>query len=179
MKKILGLIAVLFLVGASYAQSNNVYIGGSYTHNGDLPKTVAGAIGVLESNTNIGGVDAGLSAKLFGPVGLTMDLNLSHNGTQNEFLFLAGPELSARFKQSRLFVNAKFGGVHEIQDVKLVSIKSLASSGFAYSFGVGGEKYFGKVIGLRTTVDYIYSDQFGASDNNLRVAGGLVFRFGK
>jgi hypothetical protein len=179
MKKILGLIAVLVLVGASYAQSNNVYVGGSYTHNGDLPKTVKGALGTLQSGTNIGGIDGGFSDKLFGPVGLALDLGFSHNGTQNQFSFLAGPEVSARFKQSRLFAHALVGGAYETQKIKGFNATALAGSSFAYGLGGGGEKYFGKVVGIRTTVDYIYTDAFHGSENNLRAAGGLVFRFGK
>jgi hypothetical protein len=182
MNKFLKVLAVmllgLLLAGNCHAQSN-VFVGGSYTHNGDLPKTVKGAIGVLESNTNIGGVDLDLSTKLAGPVGLALDLGFSHNGTQNQFLFLGGPEVSARFKQSRLFAHALVGGAYETQKIKGFNALALADSSFAYSLGGGVEKYFGKVVGLRGGLDYIYTDAFHGSENNLRVTAGLVFRFGK
>lgn len=179
MKKLIMLVMLVAFWIPTQAQSSNVYISGSYTHNGDLPKTVKGAFGTLQSGTNIGGVDAGVSSKIAGPLGLALDLGFSHNGTQNQFLFLGGPELSARFKQSRLFVHALVGGAYETQKLKGFSALVLADSSFAYSLGGGVEKYFGKHVGVRTTFDYIYTDAFHGSENNLRAAGGLVFRFGK
>lgn len=179
MNKFLKVLAVMLLAVSCYAQSSNVFVGGSYTHNGDLPKTVKGAIGSLESGTNIGGVDLGASTKLAGPLGLALDLGFSHNGTQNQFLFLGGPEGSLRFKQSRLFAHALVGGAYETQKIKGFNALALADSSFAYSLGGGVEKYFGKVVGLRGGLDYIYTDAFHGSENNLRATAGLVFRFGK
>lgn len=177
MKTLLKVIVVLAITVSAYAQDSSVFVAGTYTHNGTLPTSVKGALGTLESGTNIGGVELGASSKVAGPIGLALDLGFSHNGTQNQFLFLGGPELSARFKQSRLFVHALIGGAYETQKIQGFTITALADSSFAYSLGGGVEKFYGKHVGVRGGLDYIYTDAFHGTENNLRASAGLVVRF--
>jgi hypothetical protein len=168
---------VIGLSGFSSAQDSNVFVAGTYTHNGSLPTSVKGALGTLESGTNIGGIELGASSKVAGPLGLALDLGFSHNGTQNQFLFLAGPELSARLKQHRLFIHALVGGAYETQKLAGFTATALADSSFAYSLGGGAERYFGKHVGLRGALDYVYTEAFHGSENNLRASAGFVVRF--
>jgi hypothetical protein len=178
MKKLFSLIVILMLaIGVSAAQDNSVFLGASFTHNGDLPKTVKGALGTLTSGVNIGGADLGLSAKLAGPLGLAFDGNFSHSATNNQFMFLAGPEVSIRPKNNRLFAHALIGGAYETQKIKGFTAVALADSSFAYELGGGFEKFFGKHVGARVGLDYIYTDAFHSGDSNLKATAGLVVRF--
>jgi hypothetical protein len=160
----------------SYAQTSTFSIGGSYTHNGDLPQSIKGVPGFLKSGTDIGGVDVGLSSKLFGPLGLAFDGNFSHSAEQNQFLFAGGPELSKRFTNQRLFAHALIGGAYETQKLKGFALTSLADSSFAYDLGGGYEKFVSKHVGLRTGLDYFYTEAFKSSDHNVRATLGLAIR---
>src|SRR4029077_4951185 len=139
MKRFIQFLAVLvafWIPTGVMAQSNSVYADASFTHNGTFPKSVKDLTG-----GNIGGIDAGASTKLAGPLGLAFDLGFSHNGVQNQFLFMGGPEGSLRFKQSRFFAHALVGGAYEVEKLQGFSAKALAGSSFAYALGGGGEKY--------------------------------------
>lgn len=167
--------AILTFSFSAFAQDNSVFIGGSFTHNGDLPKTFPGSIAAVKSGNNIGGADLGFSAKLIGPLGLALDLNYSKSSTQNQFLFAGGPELSIRPGSNRLFAHALVGGAYQTQKIKGLHLTALADSSFAYELGGGWEHFLGKHVGLRGGVDYIYTEAFG-NEHNLRATAGIVFK---
>lgn len=181
MRKLVGLLAVLmFATGICVAQSE-VFLGGSFTHNGDLPTHLKGALGTLKSGVNIGGADGQFSAKLAGPINIAFDANFSHSATNNQFLFMGGPEIAIKPKSNRLFLHALVGGAYETQKIKGFTATALADSSFAYTLGGGFEHFFGKAskVGLRTGADYIYTEAFHGSENNVRITAGLVVRWGK
>ena len=77
-------------------------------------------------------------------------------------------------KKARIFAHGLVGGAYQTH--KIESFVALADSSFAYGLGGGVERYWGHV-GLRTAADYIYTDGFHASEHNLRVTGGIAFRW--
>ena len=170
MKKAMFFVIMAFAVSMA---AQEAHISASYTHNGDLHAGDASQILSQLKTSNIGGVDLGLSAKLAGPFGLAFDGNWSHSADQQQFLFMAGPELSVRGKKVRVFGHALVGGAYETH--KLLSVLALADSSFAYALGGGVERYWGHV-GIRTAADYIYTNGH-ASEHNVRVTGGLAFRW--
>lgn len=181
------MVAVVLMMAATISataqdtsQSNraDVFLGASFTHNGDLPHSFKGALGALESGANIGGGVAELSVNVNRWFGLASDLNFSHNGTQNQFLFMGGPELSGRFKHSRIFAHALVGGAYEVQKLKGFHLTALADSSFAYALGGGFDIGVSKLVAIRLPqVDYIYTEAFQGSENNIRAAAGIVLRF--
>lgn len=176
----LAAIAGLAMAATAMAQDNrtDTFLGASFTHNGDLPKTFKGALGTLESGTNIGGGVAELAVNVNRWFGLAGDLNFSHNGTQNQFTFMGGPEFSVRFKKSRVFAHALVGGAYEVQKLKGFHLAALADSSFAYALGGGLDIGVSKHFAIRLPqVDYIYTEAFKGSENNLRAAAGIVLRF--
>lgn len=175
MKRLL-LLTCLLIAIPSLAQTSSFFVGGSFTHNGDLPTHLKGSLGTLKSGTNIGGVDLGLSSKLVGPFGLAFDINFNHSGTQNQFLFAGGPELSIRPKNNRLFIHALVGGAYETQKIQGFTATALADSSFAYELGGGWEHFFSKHLGVRGGVDYYYTEAFHSNDHNLRATAGIVFK---
>lgn len=173
--RIVTALAVVLFASVVFAQNSVVFLGASYTHNGDLPRTIKGVPGFLHSGTDIAGGDLGFSAKLKGPFGLAFDGNFSHSTTQNQFLFAGGPEL--RFgKKNQLFAHALVGGAYQTQKLKGFQLTSLADSSFAYELGGGLDHFFGKHFGVRAGVDYIYTDAFHSSEQNVRAIAGFVIR---
>jgi opacity protein-like surface antigen len=175
-------VAVLMLAATipASAQDNraDVFLGASFTHNGTLPHSFKGALGALESDANIGGGVAELSVNVNRWFGLASDLNFSHNGTQNQFLFMGGPELSGRFKNNRIFAHALVGGAYQVQKLKGFHLTALADSSFAYAMGGGLDIGVSKRVAIRLPqVDYIYTEAFSGAENNIRASAGVVFRF--
>jgi len=157
------------------AQDNAVFLGGSFTHNGNLPTTVKGAVAALKDQTNLPGADLGFSAKLAGPFGLALDLNYSHAPGNTQLTFAGGPEFTLRGKANHLFVHALIGGAHQEQATKF-PITNLADSSFVYFLGGGVRHFFGKHVGLQIGADYFYTEAFKASEHNLRATAGIVIR---
>jgi opacity protein-like surface antigen len=176
-------IAALLMIAATIpatAQDNrtDTFLGASFTHNGDLPHSFKGALGALTSNDNIGGGVAELSVNVNRWFGLASDLNFSHNGKQNQFLFMGGPEGSFRFKNSRIFAHALVGGAYEVQKLKGFHLTALADSSFAYALGGGLDIGVAKHVAIRLPqVDYIYTEAFHGSESNIRAAAGIVLKF--
>jgi len=172
--------AVLLMASLATAQDNrtDTFLGASFTHNGDLPTSLKGALGTLQSGANIGGGVAELAVNINRWFGLAGDLDFSHNGTQNQFTFMGGPELSLRFKKSRVFAHALVGGAYEVQKLKGFQLTALADSSFAYALGGGVDIGVSKHVAIRLPqVDYIYTEAFHGSEQNLRAAAGIVLRF--
>ena len=167
------LVFAAIMAFACSLAAQEAHISASYTHNGDLHGGTVQSFLSQFKTSNIGGVDIGLSAKVAGPFGLAFDGNWSHSPEQQQFLFLAGPELSARGKNVRVFGHALIGGGYATH--KLISVVALADSSFAYALGGGVERYWGHV-GLRTAADYIYTNGH-ASEHNARITGGIAFRW--
>jgi hypothetical protein len=177
MKLIYKMIYLSFLLSAAavLAQDNVISLGGSFTHNGNLPTTVKGALGVLKDKTNLPGADLGFSAKVAGPLGLALDLNFSHAPGNTQITFAGGPELTFRGKANQLFLHALVGGAHQEQATKF-PITNLADSSFAYFLGGGVRHFFGKHFGLQAGADYFYTEAFKASEHNLRLNAGIAIR---
>lgn len=176
MKYALCILAVFaLLITPAFAQSSTIFIGGSFTHNGDLPKTVKGALGTLQSGTNIAGADLGFSARVAGPLDLALDLNFSHSPGNTQLTFAGGPELAFHGKQNQPFIHALIGGAHFEQATKF-PITNLADSSFVYFLGGGWRHFWGKHFGVQAGLDYFYTEAFHSSDHNLRATGGIVFR---
>ena len=164
-------------------QQNRVdgFLGYSFLHNGDLPSSVptslAGAEGFLKSGLNIQGGTGELAVNVNHFFGLTSDLSFLHSTQENMFLFTFGPELSLRTKKSRVFGHALVGGAYETQKLAGFKLTSLADSSFAYDLGAGWDLGLSKHVALRLLqVDYIYTEAFRGSEQNVRASAGLVFR---
>lgn len=171
------ILAVILMASlAAFAQDNraDVFLGASFTHNGNFPHSLK----ALQSGANIGGGVVELSVNLNPWFGLASDLNFSHNGTQNQFLFMGGPELSGRFKHNRIFAHALVGGAYEVHKLKGFHLTALADSSFAYALGGGFDIGVSKLVAIRLPqVDYIYTEAFSGAENNIRASAGVVFRF--
>lgn len=168
--------ALLMIAATATAQDNrtDTFLGASFTHNGDLPHSFK----ALQNGANIGGGVAELSVNVNRWFGLASDLNFSHNGTQNQFLFMGGPEGSVRFKNSRVFAHALVGGAYEVQKLKGFNLSALADSSFAYALGGGFDIGIRKHVAIRLPqVDYIYTEAFQGSESNIRAAAGIVLKF--
>lgn len=97
--------------------------------------------------------------------------------SSNDYTFLFGPTLSLGTPHFTPYVHALFG-------VDRFSTTVLGGSGsdssFAMAVGGGVDIAVKGGLGIRAAqVDWLRSTHFSSTQNNLRVATGLVFRFGQ
>src|SRR5271156_5441157 len=171
------------LANAQVPTSGNVFFGYSY-YNTDLSS-------IDRANTN--GFEASFEGKALPFLGFVADFD-SHYGSQNfaatcplpsgggvcpsvnasitEHNFLFGPRVSFSAGKFRPFAEALFGGAH-------VNVNNGVGSdtSFATALGGGLDYKIIRPVAWRFQGDYIQTRFFGATQNNVRLSTGVVFRF--
>jgi hypothetical protein len=176
------LLSFATLTSAQVPTSGNVFLGYSY-YNTDLSS-------IDRANTN--GWEASLEGKVAPFLGFVADFD-SHYGSQNfpscentpigtdcfpfnasvtEQNFLFGPRVSFSVKRFRPFAEALFGGAH-------VNVNNGVGSdtSFAPALGGGIDYKIIRPVAWRFQGDYVQTRFFGATQNNVRISTGIVFRF--
>ena len=97
--------------------------------------------------------------------------------TLHDYSFLFGPTLTYRTEHVAPFFHALFGGNH-------INASTTGASGgntaFAMAFGGGLDLPVGEHFGVRLAqVDWLRTQHFSTSQNNIRFSTGIMFNFGK
>jgi hypothetical protein len=99
------------------------------------------------------------------------------NVTVHDYSFLFGPTLTYRTEHVAPFFHALFGGNHINTSIKEGSSGNTA---FAMAFGGGLDLPVGEHFGVRLAqVDWLRTQHFSTSQNNIRLSTGIMFNFGK
>ncbi len=186
MRKIALLASVLLILGtfaaAQVPTSGNVFFGYSF-YNTDL-STI--------DRANTSGWEASVEGKFLPFIGIVADFD-SHYGSQNfaggvcpvvipnctstfnsnftEHNYLFGPRASVSVGKFRPFAEVLIGAGH----VHLNGGSSDTS--FATAVGGGLDYKFIKVLAWRIQGDYIHTNLFNISQNNVRISTGLSVHF--
>jgi hypothetical protein len=172
------------LAGAQVPTSGNVFFG--YSYYSTNPSSIDRA------NTN--GWEASVEGKVLPFLGFVADVD-SHYGSENflaacpqvpvggggpcpsfntditERNYLFGPRVSFSVGRFRPFVEGLFGGAH----VNATGVGSDTS--FATALGGGLDYKIIRPLAWRFQGDYVQTRFFGATQNNVRLSTGIVFRF--
>ena len=134
---------------------------------------------------NCQGGSGSFAAYLTARVGVVGDLGvckvtgLPSGFSSNETNFLFGPRgyFPAHGRVSP-YVQALFGG--ERASASVSGLGSASTTAFAMAFGGGADIAVSRHISFRAIqVDYLYTHFGGASQNNMRLQSGLVWRIGR
>ena len=143
---------------------------------GKMAFTVAGAVAELERSLTVERVKGGLrNAKAKG----CKVTGLPSGVSSHEMDYLFGPRFYVP-THGRVFpfVQVLFGG--ERFSAGVTGVGSASSSAFAIAAGGGADVTLSKHVSLRAIqFDYLYTHFGGASQNNLRLQSGIVWRFGR
>ena len=190
MRKVGFIVVLLLSAGLASAQvptSGNVFFGYSY-YNTDLSA-------IDRANTN--GWEASVEGKVIPFLGFVADFD-SHYGSQNfaspcpvvpvgsgggdyscsfnadvtEHNFLFGPRASFSVGKFRPFAEVLFGAAHVDANNGVGSDTS-----FAAAVGGGLDCKIIRPVAWRFQGDYVQTRFFGATQNNIRLSTGIVFRF--
>jgi hypothetical protein len=171
------LLACAGLASAQIPTKGNVFFGYSY-YNTDIST-------VDRASTN--GWEATFEGKVFPWVGLVADFD-GHYGSENfpacagftcstynvnisEYNFLFGPRLSMSVGKIRPFAEVLVGAGHVNAGI------AGSNTSFASAIGGGLDYRIIKPIAWRFQADYVITQFFGNTQDNVRVSTGLVRRF--
>jgi opacity protein-like surface antigen len=180
MRKLLILCGLILLATASTkAQENKGFdVSGTYQYVRINPGN--GATGA-----NCQGGSGSVAAYLTSQVGLVGDFGackvtgLPTGATSHEMNYLFGPRMYFP-THGRLvpYVQALFGG--ERLSAGVTGVGSRSTNAFAMTFGGGADITLTRHVSFRAIqVEYLYTHFGGASQNNMRLESGLVWRFGR
>jgi hypothetical protein len=182
-------LALLLFAGLASAQvptSGNVFFGYSYYNASPLP--------VETGRSNLNGWEGSFEGKIIPWFGVVADFSEHYgdasscpipvqpagsgpgqiscpNVISHEQNFLFGPRVSISVRKFRPFAQALFGGGH-------MNTNGFGSdTSFATALGGGLDYKIIRPVAWRFQGDYIQTRSFGATQNNVRLSTGIVFRF--
>jgi hypothetical protein len=89
--------------------------------------------------------------------------------------FTIGPKASYRRKNDTFFIRGIFGKNRD----QVSADGGKTSIGLVYGGGVGYDRHYSDRLDIRfLQVDYLNADSYGATQKNVRVSVGVVYRFG-
>ena len=184
-------VALFLFAGLANAQipSANVFFGYSY-ENTNATTLNSSSISATVSRPNLNGWEASFEGKVLPFVGIVGDVS-GHYGTQSfveptpdgpldisvtghEQEYLVGPRLSVPVGKFTPFGEVFFGAAHIHRGGTL---PEPSNTSFAYAVGGGIDYRVFHPIALRVEGDYLRTKFFSATQNNLRLSAGVVFRF--
>jgi outer membrane immunogenic protein len=170
---------ILLAVSSVKAQENRGYeISGSYQYVRFNPG--GGASGInCHGGSGSGAAYLNASIGIVGEFGACKVTGLTSGATAHEMDYLFGPKVYFH-AHGRIFpfVQALFGG--ERFSAGLTGVGSGSSNAFATAVGGGADVTLTRHLSLRALqVDYLYTHFGGASQNNLRLQSGIVWRIGR
>jgi hypothetical protein len=180
-------IAVLLSVGAGVASaqiptSGNIFFGYSF-------ENASSTALVNATRPSLHGWDGSLEGKLAPFIGLVTDIS-GHYGTQaftepgpgggginfyvtaHEYEALFGPRVSVPVGKFTPF-GEFFVGVGHISAGSL----SLSNTSWATALGGGLDYRLVRLVAVRVEGDYVRTNFFSTSQNDIRISTGIVFRF--
>jgi hypothetical protein len=174
--------SVLFFItlASAEAQSGNAFFGYSYYNSTNLSSPALG-------RASTDGWEASVEGKILPFVGLVAEFeglfgsqSISNCGqgcgpfrsATSQYNYLFGPRVSVSRSKLRPFAEVLIGGSH-----MNVHIFPPSTSSIAIAAGGGFDYRVLRFIAWRLQGDYIYTNFFNATQNNLRVSTGIVFRF--
>jgi len=111
--------------------------------------------------------------------GVVVDGSGNYGSRLTSYHYMIGPQYSWRRDKSKFFFHGLFGKAQNDVDIIVPPRTSVKSVGRAFGGG-GGFDYFWKPrITIRVVqADYINSNTFGVTQNDVRVSTGIVINFG-
>lgn len=178
------LLTFAAVAGAQIPTSGNVFVGYSWEN------TNSSTLNLDLSRPNLQGWEASLEGKVFPHIGIVTDLS-GHYGSQN-FVELApagpvpvnvtGHQLEVLFGPRLSIPIGKFTPFGEF----MVGVAHINTGGtqpgpsntsFATAVGGGIDYRLIRLVALRVEGDYVRTQFFNTSQNNLRLSTGIVLRF--
>ncbi|HLW89664.1 MAG TPA: hypothetical protein VKR57_14305 [Terriglobales bacterium] len=175
---ILLLLLVILAPGFATAQTGvaprwEVFGGYSYQR---VDSTTFG----FADNSNLNGWNAAGTFNLKLKWSVSLDLS-GHYGSQlRNLTYMIGPQYNWRRDKSKFFVHALFGKAQDRVEISVGPVSGFQGVGRGVAGGGGYDWDYSPRLTFRVIqADYMNSNCFGKTQNDVRISTGVVFHFGQ
>jgi hypothetical protein len=130
------------------------------------------------NRSNLYGFDAEPTFNIKPRWGVTADVGGQYGSQMTVYNFLIGPQYAMRRDKSKFFVHGMFGKAQDRVDISTLIKNHFESVGRAIVVGGGYDRDLTPRFTIRVQADYLRTDTFGTTQNDIRASTGLVFHFG-
>jgi hypothetical protein len=130
------------------------------------------------NRSSLNGFDAEGTFNIKPSWGVTADVGGQYGSQLTVYNFLAGPQYAMRRDKSKFFVHGLFGKAQDRVDISTSIRNHFESVGRAIVAGGGYDRDLSPRFTFRVQADFLRTDTFGTSQNDIRASTGLVFHFG-
>jgi len=172
----------LFLVFALVMAASSLSLGqvaprwevfGGYAYR-NVDSTTFGFV----NRSGLNGFDAEGTFNIKPRWGVTADVGGQYGSQMTVYNFLIGPQYSIRQDKSKFFVHGLFGKAQDRVNITTSISSHFESVGRAIVAGGGYDRDLTPRFTFRVQGDYLRTQTFGATQNDIRASTGLVFHFG-
>lgn len=133
--------------------------------------------GFVDRST-LNGFDAEATFNIRPRWGVTADAGGQYGSQMTVYNFLIGPQYAKRGDKSKFFVHGLFGKAQDRVNISTSISSHFESVGRAFGGGGGYDRDLTPRLTFRIQADYLRTQVFGATQNDIRATTGLVFHFG-
>ena len=130
------------------------------------------------NRSSMNGFDAEATFNIKPRWGVTADVGGQYGSQMTVYNFLIGPQYAKRGDKSKFFVHGLFGKAEDRVNISTSIISHFESVGRAIVAGGGYDRDLTPRFTFRVQADFLRTDTFGTSQNDIRASTGLVFHFG-
>jgi hypothetical protein len=130
------------------------------------------------NRSSLNGFDAEGTFNIKPRWGVTADVGGQYGSQMTVYNFMAGPQYAKRGDKSKFFVHGLFGKAQDRVNITTAISSHVESVGRAIVAGGGYDRDLTPRFTFRVQADYLRTDTFGTTQNDIRASTGLVFHFG-
>jgi hypothetical protein len=130
------------------------------------------------NRSNLNGFDAEGTFNITPRWGVTADVGGQYGSQMTVYNFLIGPQYALRRDKSKFFVHGLFGKAQNRVNITTSISSHFESVGRALVAGGGYDLDLTPRLTFRIQADFLRTDTFSTTQNDIRASTGLVFHFG-
>jgi len=128
--------------------------------------------------SNLNGFNGEVAFNFTPRLTLVLDGNGNYGDQLTVYNYMAGPQYTWRSDKSAFFAHGLFGKAQNTVNIETATRNGFLSVGRAFAVGGGYDRDLTPRFTFRVQADYLNTQTFGVTQNDIRISTGLVFHHG-
>jgi hypothetical protein len=128
--------------------------------------------------SNLNGFDGEISYNFTPQLSLTVDGSGGYGNQLSVYNYMAGPQYTWRKDKSSFYAHGLFGKAQNTVNIPTATRDGFESVGHSFAIGGGYNRELTPKFTFRVQADYLNTNTFGSTQNDIRISTGIVFHHG-